>query len=148
MPRDWVVTSILLCCLSLGASAQVAASAVAHSPRQAADASARYHRIICLVHLTGSGKLNDPIRPEYVPSAADAARQGILSWSVQLTDDKSVAIVHMVAANRSAFNTILADKLPEVKIFEIGKDSQASIEAALQQHKKGFSLSQFAVVAR
>jgi hypothetical protein len=63
-----------------------------HPLRHEAEPTARYYRLICLVHLVGSGKHTDPIRPEYVPSAVDAARQGIISWSLQITDDKSMAI--------------------------------------------------------
>jgi hypothetical protein len=122
--------------------------AASHEPRRAADPTARYYRFIILVHLTGSGKHTDPIRPEYVPSAVDAARQGILSWSFQVTDDKNMAIVHLVASNRHAFDAILADTRPDVRVFEIGKDSRAAIEAEMSKHKKGFDLSQFAVVAR
>ena len=82
-----------------------------------------------------------------MPAAADATRAGIIAWSFQLTDDKNMAIVHMVAANHAAFNAVLADKRPEIRVFEIGK-TPAAIEAALQPFKKGFSLSQFQVVAR
>jgi len=93
-----------------------------HPVRREADATARYYRLICLVHLVGSGKHTDPIRPEYVPAAVDAARH--------------------------AFDAILADKRPEIRVFEIGKDSRAAIEAEMQKHKAGFDLSKFAVVAR
>jgi hypothetical protein len=127
--------------LSSGAFAQ-------HAVRHEADSTARYYRLICLVHFTGSGKQADPIRPEYVPSAADAARQGILTWSMQITDDKSMAVVHLVASNRHAFDAVLADTRPEIRVFEIGKDSRAAIEAEMQKHVKGFDLSKFAVVAR
>jgi hypothetical protein len=116
--------------------------------QRGADPSVRYYRLICLVHMVGSGKANDPVRPEYVPTAADAKRQGILAWSFQLTDDKGMAIIHVVASNRAAFAPILADKRPEVKIFEIGKDAPAAIEAAMQLVKAGFSLSKFQVVAQ
>jgi hypothetical protein len=40
--------------------------------RHPVDPSERYYRLICLVHLAGSGTLADPFRPEYVPDAADA----------------------------------------------------------------------------
>ena len=116
--------------------------------QHAVDPAARYYRCIALVHLIGSGRNGDPIRPEYAPTAADATRAGIIAWSFQLTDDKSMAIVHMVAANHAAFNAVLADKRPEIRVFEIGKTPGAAIEAALQPFKKGFSLSQFQVVAR
>ncbi len=128
--------TLLLCLLSLfglPVSAQ----------RHAMDPSMRYYRLICLVHLVGTGGKGDPIRPEYVPTAIDAKREGILAWSFQLTDDKKMAIIHVVATNRNAFAPILADARPEVKVFEIGKDSAAAIEGAMQGVKAGFSLSKF-----
>ncbi len=117
--------------------------------QHAVDPAQRYHRLICLVHLTGSGKKGDEIRPEYVPGAADAkSRAGIIAWSMQFTDDGKMAIIHLVAANRSAFAPILADKRPEIRVFEIGVDSQQKIEGELQKYKKDFSLDSFRVVAR
>lgn len=116
--------------------------------QHAAEPSARYYRVIAMVHLNGPGKKGDPILPEYVPQTIDPRRQGIIAWSLQLTDDKKMAIVHMVAVNHHAFDAILADKRPEVKVFEIGKDSKAAIEGEMQKHKSGFDLSKFQVVAR
>jgi len=75
--------------------------------KTAAGPEARYYRLICLVHMTGSGKHTDPIRPEFVPTTATTGRDGILAWSVQMTDDNKMAIVHLVAANRKAFDPIL-----------------------------------------
>jgi hypothetical protein len=54
----------------------------------------------------------------------------------------------VVAANRHAFDAILADKRPEVRVFEIGKASRAAIEAEMQKHRKGFDLSRFEVRAQ
>ena len=102
----------------------------------------RYHRLICLVHLTGTGTAADPIRPEYAPSEEERAqfgRSGILAWTFQITDDGTMAIIHLAAVERSAFQQILADKRPEILVFEIGKDDRATIEAALQQYKQGFN---------
>lgn len=93
-------------------------------------------------------KKGDPIRPEYVPSVADDKREGILAWSIQLTDDKHMAIIHMVAANHHAFDTLLNDKRPEIQVFEIGKQSQTLIETTLKLVKKDFDLNKFQVVAR
>jgi hypothetical protein len=59
-----------------------------------------------------------------------------------------MVIVHLVAVNHAAFNSILADTRPEVRVFEVGKQSKAAIEAALGQFKQGFSLDKFQVVAR
>jgi hypothetical protein len=109
---------------------------------------ALYHRLICLVHLTGSGKLGDPRRPEYVPAATTGSRSEILTWSMQLTDDGQMAIVHYVAADRNAFAPLLADKRAEVRVFEIGKDKPEAIEAEMQKFKKDFTLANFRVVAQ
>lgn len=175
--------------------------------QHAVDPMNRYYRLICLVHLTGSGQAADPIVPEYVVAGMAAAtaasattgttgspgttgtaapaanavssapsqpvsgppapqpvsggatsqpvapvtapvRPGIISWSMQLTDDKTMAIIHVVAVDHNAFNAILADTRPEVKVFEIGKDSKATINAAMQQYRKDFNLDTFQVVAQ
>ena len=101
----------------------------------------RYHRLICLEHLIGAGTESDPRRPEFVPPPnAAPARTGILAWSAQMTDDKQMAIVEYVAVDRGAFRGILADNRPEIRVFEIGKDSRAAIEAFMQRHKANFSL--------
>jgi hypothetical protein len=42
------------------------------SAQHAVDPVQRYHRLICLVHLTGSGKSGDPVLPEYAPVASSA----------------------------------------------------------------------------
>lgn len=153
--------------------------------KKAAGPTQRYYRLICLVHLIGSGKAGDPILPEYVaqgtataqaamptaavpqtagivaepkaaanaPVAANAAtalssRPGFLAWSMQRTDDGTMAIVHIVATDPTAFAPILADTRPEIRVFQIGKDSKAAIEAALQQYKKGFTLDSLQVFAQ
>ncbi len=109
--------------------------------QHAVDPYARYHRLICLVHLTGTGSASDPVRPEYTPASADApSRTGILAWSFQISDDGTMAVVQYVAVDRNAFQSIFADTRPEVLIFEIGKVDRSVIETALQQFKKGFNL--------
>jgi hypothetical protein len=108
----------------------------------------RYYRVIGLVHMVGTGKLNDSIRPEFAPSAGNASRDGIISWSVQPTDDKSMAIIHLVAVNRKALDGILNDKRAEVRVFEIGKHGKDEIEKELKKYRKDFDLDKFRVVAR
>jgi hypothetical protein len=128
---------------------QAPQSTVAHAAGYALDPAARYYHLICLVHLAGTGKVTDPIRPEYVPAAtgADPSRKGILAWSFRITSN-NMAIVHLVASNRHAFDPVFADTRPEVLVFEIGKDSRAAIEAAMQKFAPGFDLSKFSVVAQ
>jgi hypothetical protein len=107
--------------------------------------------MICLVHLTGTGTTADPIRPEYVPGDREpsrADRTGIIAWSFQITDDKKMAIVHFVAVDRKAFASILADTRPEIRVFEIGKDSRNAIETEMKKYKHDFDLNSLKVVAR
>jgi hypothetical protein len=91
---------------------------------------------------------DDPRRPEYAPSAVDGSQPGIISWSMQLSDDGNMAIVHYVAADRSVFNDILNDKRGDIRVFEIGKDKPDAIEKELQKHKKDFRLADIKVVVQ
>jgi len=59
-----------------------------------------------------------------------------------------MAILHIVAADHHAFDSILADKRGEIRVFEIGKDSKATIEAEMQKYKKTFTLAGFPVVVQ
>jgi len=136
----------VLCAILL---AHFAGSAVGQVGPHAVDPAQRYHRLICLVHFTGSGKPDDPFRPEYVPGSSDkASRAGVIAWSVQPTDDGKMAIIHVVVVDRKAFAAILADTRPEIRVFEIGKDKKEEIEAEMQKYKKDFSLDAFRVVAQ
>jgi hypothetical protein len=160
--------------------------------QKAADPSQRYFRLICLVHLTGSGKQGDAILPEYVAqgtaiavaaaSAAQAAttsspanlgapnaasrpraaltngppggttpapmssRPGYLGWAMQASDDGTMAIIQIVAADHHAFDSILADTRPEIRVFEIGKTPPATIQAEMQKYKANFDLTGFRVI--
>ncbi len=67
---------------------------------------------------------------------------------MQLADDGKMAIVHYVAVDRGAFAAILADTRPEIRVFEIGKDKPAAIEAEMRKYKKDFTLANFPVVAQ
>ena len=88
------------------------------------------------------------MRPEYVPKSGDAlTRDGIISWSMQKTDDGRMAIIHIAAVNRHAFDSIFGDKRPEIRVFEIGKDDPAVIEAEMRKYKADFTLDSLKVVA-
>lgn len=90
--------------------------------QHAVDPARLYYRVICLVYLTGTGQVGDAVLPEYVPKASAASsRDGIIAWSSQITDNGQMAIVHLVAVNHHAFDALLADTRPEIKVFEIGK---------------------------
>jgi hypothetical protein len=157
----------------------------------------RYFRVICLVHLTGSGTAGDPIVPEYIvqgtatalaaqtaamapanqsgagaavrpvmrpmtavapttpgsqgpapPPGPMSSRPGILGWSMQKSDDGTMAIVQMVAADHHAFDSILADTRPEILVFEIGKTPGATIQTEMQKYKQDFNLNTFWVMVQ
>jgi hypothetical protein len=117
-----------------------------------------YHRIICVTPLIGSGSANDPVRPKYapwplpvqqspaLPAAGTAPRQpsGILAYYYLPSDDGRLAIVEFVARSRTAFQPIVNDAT--IQVFEKGRVSRFSIEAALQKYRKNFSLDQFGMV--
>ena len=88
------------------------------------------------------------VAPVAAPPGPMSSRPGILAWSMQLTDDGTMAIIHVVAADRNAFQAILADTRPEIRVFEIGKDTPAAINAALRQYKQNFDLDSFKVVVQ
>jgi hypothetical protein len=115
--------------------------------QQAADPSARYFRLICLVHLTGSGKREDPVRPEFVNEYL-TAEKGVVAWSTQPTDNKNMILLHIVATTRKAFEPILNDKRGDIKAFEIGRSGKGEIEGEMKKYKKDFALESFEVIAR
>jgi hypothetical protein len=117
--------------------------------QQAVNPSQGFHRLICLVHLTGSGTLDDPMRPEYSPAPGSApSRAGIIAWTFQVTDDGAMAIVHFAAVDRKAFASIFADTRPEIRVFEVGVATRAQIEAEMGMYKAGFSLDRLRVIAQ
>jgi hypothetical protein len=129
-----------------------AAAATAHgsiaTTQQRVDPTMTYHRVIAIVPLVGSGTPSDPKRPMFAPTPQDAAsaaasHAGIIAYQHQLSDDGKSSIVELVAVDRSAFAALFASTEPGVQYFEIGKSTAAQIEAAIQQKKANFSLSNF-----
>jgi hypothetical protein len=88
--------------------------------------------------MVGSGTPQDPRRPEYAPWPTTTNPSGIVAFTFVPSDDGKSAIVEFTAFNMSALQAILADKA--ITVFQKGKDSKATIEAALQKYKKGFSM--------
>jgi hypothetical protein len=74
-----------------------------------------------------------------------SSRPGYLGWSMQASDDGKMAIIQIVAADHHAFDSILADTRPEIRVFEIGKTPPATIQAEMQKHKANFDLTSFRV---
>ncbi len=96
--------------------------------------------------MVGRGTPDDPRRPLYAPvpnPRAAPSRQGIIAFSYQLSDDGKFALVELVAANRAAFAAILADRRPDVKVFEKGKARREDIEREFRKYKRDFQLDRF-----
>ena len=52
--------------------------------QKGADPAQRYFRLICLVHLTGSGQAGDPVVPEYVVQGTAVATASVLAATTAL----------------------------------------------------------------
>jgi hypothetical protein len=107
------------------------------------DPSTMYFRIYAVVPMVGSGTAADPRRPMFGPLAADfkSDHSGVLGFQMQLSDDKTRALVEIVAANRNVLLSAVTSTATGVVIFEQGKASKALIEAEFQKYKKGFTLN-------
>ncbi len=117
--------------------------------QQRVDPRNTYHRLLCVVPLVGAGTDPDPKRPDHAPLPVPGARpgtSGIIAYSYQASDDGQSALVEFVARDRSAFQEILADARPNVKVFEKGKDRREAIEQEFRKHKKNFHLDQFGTI--
>ena len=114
------------------------------------EAAVTHFRIIAVVPMVGTGKQGDPFRPAYVPlppsGMLPASPDGILGYSVQLSDDRKHALVEFVARNPAAFKQIMADKSPDVKVFIRGASTRAEIETYFRQYKKDANLDLIGVV--
>jgi hypothetical protein len=88
-----------------------------------------------------------PAQP-VAPPVPMSSRPGYLAWSMQTSDNGKMAIIHIVASDHHAFDSILADTRPEIRVFEIGKDKPDVIEAEMKNFKKDFSLESFQVVVQ
>src|SRR5215831_10152498 len=118
--------SFRICLLVLLLSCMVVPGYSQHriDPRQ------MYERIWVIAPMVGSGKSSaDPIRPLYAPAQRASANAQqlkqrapeIIAFGYQLSDDGKFALVELVAKDRQAFAAILADKRPDIRIFERGK---------------------------
>ncbi len=107
---------------------------------------------MAVLPLIGTGTRSDPIRPAYVPAPRPRGSKfskpdptGILGFSFVLSDDKKHALVEFVARDRLAFKDMLADKRPDVKVFEKGKAKRSDIEAEFNKHRKNIDLDRLMV---
>lgn len=82
-----------------------------------------------------------PVPSEIQPGA----RSGILGYAYQVSDSGDLALVQFVVADRKALAGILADRNPQVKVFQRGVHKQADMQAEFRRLKKDFDFSRFEV---
>jgi len=135
--RHWPCLTVAVLCFVAALSAQ-----------RRVDPRYSYHRVIAVVPLVGSGTPQDPIRGKYVPTAQTAGSPGtgIIAFAVELSDDRTRAIVELVALQRATLVPILADH--SILVFEKGVAKNSDIESAIQPFRKGFSLLSFGVAVQ
>jgi hypothetical protein len=107
------------------------------------DPGSMYYRVFAIVPLVGAGTPADPKRPMFapLPSEIKADHSGILAFQMQFSDDRTMALVEIVAANRAALSNILNATAPGLAVFEVGVAAKSDVETAFQQYKKGFTLN-------
>jgi hypothetical protein len=139
--------------------ATTAPPGVIATTQQRVDPTMTYHRVLAIVPLVGSGTAADPKRPMFAPTPQAASNnsqtaslntpqgtpipKGIIAYQHQLSDDGTLALVEFVATDRSAFAELFASTDARVQYFEVGKSTQAEIQAAFQQKKAAFSFNTF-----
>ncbi len=129
---------------SLVAQTAVTAHGTIATTQQRVDPTMTYHRVMAIVPLAGSGTSSDPQRPMFAPApSAVSGHTGIIAYQHQLSDDGTLSLVEFVAVDRSAFAALFASTNPQVQYFEVGKSTQAEIQAAFQQKKASFSFATF-----
>jgi hypothetical protein len=111
---------------------------------QRVDPVNMYHRVFCVVPLTGSGTTGDPVRPKYAPAQiTPGSRKGIVAYTHVLSDDGKLALVEFVAYDPTVFQALLTDNT--ITVFIKGEHKRQEIEAAFQAYKKDFDYDSFVV---
>ena len=136
--RSWCVRSLI--CLAMMATVSLAQRRV--------DERDLGERLILIVPVVGAGTAQDPLRPLFVPTAEERARDGaagIQGYTAVLSDDKKFALVELVAQDRKAFDAILKETRTDIKRFDHqkGKDKGDDIELEFRKLKKGFDFKKF-----
>src|SRR5438874_10934832 len=104
------LSALLAVCSLFGAAPVLPKGAI--QPNHVA-AENRHVRMLAVVPVIGTGSKGDPMRPSYLPAppafGAKVDPNGIIGFSVQISDDRKHALVEFVATNRAAFSQLMAD---------------------------------------
>jgi len=110
------------------------------------DPASSYERVIGVVPMIGKGTPEDPRRPMFAPApgaGAALARDGIIAFSYQLSDDGRFALVEFVARTRAALAPLLTSGRSDVKLFLRGYARREEIEREFRRYKRDFNLDRF-----
>ena len=105
-----------------------------------------YERVMLIVPMVGAGTAADPPRPLYAPLPSQGTPltgAGIMAFCYVTSDDGKLALVELVARDRAAFRTILAERRAGVRVFERGATMKDDVERAFRAHKPGFRMDTF-----
>jgi len=102
-----------------------------------------YHRVYAIVPMIGTGTKDDPKRPMFMPPPAKGpaavAHTGIIGCQMWPSDDGNSALVEFVGATPQDLQAVTSSTATGVQVFFRGQHTQAEIEAAFQQYRKGFT---------
>ena len=98
------------------------------SAQHKVDLRNTYDRILAIVPMIGAGTPADPRRPLYAPLPGKTARDGIIAFAYQVSDNGKTALIELVARDRAAFAAISQDMSVrhDVQFFEKGKARASS----------------------
>ncbi len=106
------------------------------------DPGQMYHRVYAIVPMIGTGTKDDPKRPMFIPPPTQvptsAVHTGVIGFQMWLSDDGTMALVEFVGATPLDLQPIVTSTGQNVTAFARGKTTQADVETAFQQYKKGF----------
>ncbi len=106
--------------------------------QKAADPTQRYFRLICLVHLTGSGKDGDPIIPEYVAEGTATAQAAIAAAAATAKDAAAASSQHGEMTPRAASPNPTGPSKPVSVVVPLSMSSRPGFLAwAMQKSDDG-----------
>lgn len=107
-------------------------------------------RVLAIVHMIGSGTVQDPRRPLFAPIPNDFAnppdpnhRPAIFSYRFEAGDDGRTAIVEYTGFDRLALRKAIKSDDPNFRIVKFDGSTPAEIDQELKKVKKSFDLDRF-----
>jgi len=114
-----------------------------------------YARVYAIVPMVGSGTWDDPMRPMFAPvpqQMTPGSRTGIIAFNHVESDDGTLALIEIVAADRVQLAQIVGQMNAQLtgvtgfQLFDRSTTPQATVQTAFQALKKNFDITKFRVV--